>query len=42
MFKPGDQVLVDATPAKGGRFAGIFRGRIVINGKEFKRLEEAP
>jgi hypothetical protein len=42
MFKPGDLVSIDATPAKGGRFAGIFRGRIVINGKEFKRLEEAP
>ena len=42
MFKPGDYVSCDATPAKGGRFAGIFRGRIVINGKEFKRLEEAP
>jgi uncharacterized protein DUF6152 len=42
MFKPGDHVVVDATPAKGGRLAGLFRGRIVINGKEFKRLEEAP
>jgi Family of unknown function (DUF6152) len=39
MFKPGDQVLIDATPAKGGRPVGIFRGRIVINGQEFKRLE---
>jgi hypothetical protein len=38
MFKPGDQVLLDATPAKGGRPVGIFRsrgGRLVINGKEF-------
>jgi hypothetical protein len=42
MFKPGDHVLVDATPAKGGRPVGLFRGRIVINGREFKRLEEAP
>ena len=39
MFKPGDRVLIDATPAKGGRPVGIFRGRIVINGREFKRLE---
>jgi hypothetical protein len=39
MFKPGDHVLIDATPVKGGRPAGTFKGRIVINGKEFKRLE---
>ena len=39
MFKPGDQVLIDATPAKGGRPVGLFRGRIIINGREFKRLE---
>jgi len=42
MFKPGDHVLIDATPAKGGRLVGLFRGRILINGREFKRLEEAP
>ena len=42
MFKPGDHVLIDATPAKGDRLVGIFKGRIVINGREFKRLEEAP
>ena len=36
MFKPGDQVLIDATPAKNGRLIGRFRGRIVINGQEFK------
>lgn len=42
MFKPGDQVLIDATPAKSGRLVGLFKGRIVINGREFKRLEEAP
>lgn len=38
MFKPGDRVLMDATPAKGGRPVGIFRsrgGRLVINGQEF-------
>ena len=39
MFKPGDHVLIDATPAKGGRLVGLFRGRIVINGREFKRIE---
>jgi Family of unknown function (DUF6152) len=42
MFKPGDHVLIDATPAKGDRLVGLFRGRIVINGQAFKRLEEAP
>jgi len=39
MFKPGDHVVIDATPAKGGRPAGIFKtrgGRIVINGREFE------
>lgn len=42
MFKPGDHVVIDATPAINGRLVGLFRGRIVINGREFKRLEEAP
>jgi hypothetical protein len=42
MFKPGDHVLIEATPAKGDRLVGLFRNHIVINGKEFKRLEEAP
>ena len=36
MFKPGDQVVIDATPAKNGRPVGRFKGRIVINGQEFK------
>jgi Family of unknown function (DUF6152) len=36
MFKPGDQVVVDVTPAKNSRTIGEFRGRIVINGQEFK------
>jgi hypothetical protein len=39
MFKPGDHVSIDATPAKGGRPVGIFKSRptrIVINGKEFE------
>jgi Family of unknown function (DUF6152) len=35
MFKPGDQVMIDATPAKNGRLIGRFKGRIVINGQEF-------
>jgi Family of unknown function (DUF6152) len=36
MFKPGDQVMVEATPAKNGRHIARFKGRIVINGHEFK------
>jgi hypothetical protein len=35
-FKPGDEVSIDATPAKNGQPIGRFRGRIVINGQEFK------
>jgi hypothetical protein len=35
-FKPGDQVVIDVTPAKNGRPIGKFKGRIVINGQEFK------
>lgn len=38
MFKPGDQVVIDVTPVKNGRTIGRFRGRIVINGQEFKPL----
>ncbi len=38
MFKPGDQVVIDVTPTKNGRPIGRFRGRIVINGQEFKPL----
>jgi len=38
MFKPGDQVVIDVTPSKNGRPIGRFRGRIVINGQEFKPL----
>jgi hypothetical protein len=39
MFKPGDHVLIEATPAKGGRPVALFGrgGRIVINGREFER-----
>jgi len=35
-FKPGDEVSIDVTPAKNGQPIGRFRGRIVINGQEFK------
>ena len=35
-FKPGDQVVIDVTPAKNGRPIGKFKGRIVINGQQFK------
>jgi hypothetical protein len=35
-FKPGDQVVIDVTPAKNGKPIGRFKGRIVINGQEFK------
>lgn len=35
-FKPGDQVVIDVTPAKNGRTIGKFKGRIVINGQVFK------
>jgi hypothetical protein len=36
MFKPGDQVMIDITPAKNGAPFGRFKGRIVINGQVFK------
>jgi hypothetical protein len=35
-FKAGDQVIVDVTPAKNGRPIGRFKGRIEINGQQFK------
>ena len=35
-FKVGDQVIVDVTPARNGRPIGRFKGRIVINGQQFK------
>ena len=35
-FKPGDEVIVDVAQAKNNQPIGEFRGRIVINGKEFK------
>jgi hypothetical protein len=38
-FKAGDEVSLDITPAKNNRPVGEIRGRIVINGKEFKELQ---
>jgi len=35
-FKPGDEVIVDVTPAKNNQPVGEFKGHIVINGKQFK------
>jgi hypothetical protein len=35
-FKPGDQVVVDVTPARNGRPIGRFKGHIEINGQQFK------
>jgi hypothetical protein len=35
-FKLGDQVIVEVTPARNGRPIGRFKGRIVINGQQFK------
>ena len=35
-FKPGDEVTVEVSPAKNNQPIGEFRGRIVINGKQFK------
>ncbi len=39
MFKPGDKVAIEATPAKNGRLIARFerKGRIFINGEEFKQ-----
>jgi hypothetical protein len=36
LFKAGDAVSLDITPAKNNQPVGEIRGRIVINGKEFK------
>jgi hypothetical protein len=38
-FKAGDEVSLDITPAKNGAPVGEIRGRIVINGKEFKQTQ---
>lgn len=39
-FKPGDQVIIDITPAKNGAPFGRFKGRIVINGQTFKSADQ--
>ena len=39
MFKAGDEVSLDITPAKNNQPVGEIRGRIVINGKEFKESQ---
>jgi hypothetical protein len=38
-FKAGDEVSLDIWPAKNSRFIGEIRGRILINGKEFKETQ---
>ena len=38
-FKPGDEVSLDIWPAKNNQPVGEIRGRIVINGKEFKESQ---
>jgi Family of unknown function (DUF6152) len=38
-FKPGDEVSFEINRAKNGQPIGEIRGRIVINGKEFKQLQ---
>jgi len=38
-FKAGDEVSLDITPAKNGAPIGEIRGRIVINGTEFKQTQ---
>ena len=38
-FKPGDEVSLDISPAKNKQPVGEIRGRIVINGKEFKQSQ---
>jgi hypothetical protein len=36
-FKPGDEVSLDINRAKNGQRIGEIRGKIVINGNEFKQ-----
>ena len=38
-FKAGDEVSLDISPAKNKQPVGEIRGRIVINGKEFKESQ---
>ena len=39
LFKAGDEVSLDITPAKNNQPVGEIRGRIMINGKEFKESQ---
>ena len=39
MFKAGDEVSLDITPAKNNQPVGEIRGHIIINGKEFKESQ---
>ena len=38
-FKAGDEVSLDIAPAKNNQPVGEIRGRITINGKEFKESQ---
>jgi hypothetical protein len=38
-FKAGDEVSLDIWPAKNSQPVGEIRGRIVINGREFKESQ---
>src|SRR5215470_5967858 len=38
-FPPGDEVSLEINRAKNGQPIGEIRGRIVINGKEFKQSQ---
>jgi hypothetical protein len=40
-FKAGDDVALDITPAKNSQPIGEIRGKIVINGNEFKQAGDA-
>ena len=35
-FKEGDEVTAEVTPARNNQPVGEFRGKIIINGKQFK------
>jgi hypothetical protein len=39
-FKAGDNVSLDITPAKNNQPVGEIRGKIMINGQEFKQRGE--
>ena len=38
-FKPGDEVSLEINAAKNGQPVGEIRGKIVINGNEFKQRQ---